>query len=111
MDLNQYQIFASRTMPDFDDKGKANYALGLNGEAGELGDLVKKNIFHGHQNDREAFVNEAGDVLHYLSGLCLMYGVTLEEAAMANIKKLQKRFPNGFNTLDSIRRVDVNGKD
>lgn len=106
MEMNWYQVASSRTMPDFDDKGKANYALGLNGEAGELGELVKKNIFHGHPMDRDKFVKEAGDVYHYLAGLCLMYDVTLEEVANTNINKLLERYPKGFNTKSSMERVD-----
>jgi|SRR5690606_11888716 len=107
MDLNQYQIFASRTMPAMDREGKYNYALGLNGEAGELGEVVKKELGHKHPFDRDKFVGEAGDVLHYLSGICLMYGVTLEEVATANLAKLQKRYPKGFSQEASIKRVDV----
>lgn len=108
MKLNEYQLISKRTMPSvYDGMAKANYGLGLTGEAGEVGDLIKKEVFHGHQEDREKVKKELGDVLHYLAGVADMYGWTLEQIATANIEKLMKRFPNGFNTEDSIKRVDV----
>lgn len=115
MKFVDYQEMSKRTMPKMIDEhhvkfysndSKSNYALGLNGEAGELGDLVKKNVHHGHAFDRDKFVKEAGDVLHYLAGICTMYDVTLDEVATINIHKLHNRYPNGFNTEDSIRRKD-----
>lgn len=92
----------------YDGKALANYALGLTGEAGEVGDIVKKEVFHGHRRDSQAIKKELGDTLHYLSGLATMYGWTLEEVAMANIEKLMKRYPGGFSKEASIQRVDVN---
>lgn len=35
------------------------------------------------------------------------FGITREEALEANIAKLTERYPNGFNTADSINRRDV----
>jgi NTP pyrophosphatase (non-canonical NTP hydrolase) len=112
MKLNDYQIASKRTMPKplfggYTLKEKANYAMGLSGEAGETTDLIKKELFHGHEMDREKIKKELGDVLHYLSGLATMYGFTLEEVAMANIKKLMTRYPGGFSSEDSQKRVDV----
>ena len=107
MDMNWYQIASSRTMPEFDDKGKANYALGLTGEAGECGDIVKKEVFHGHEPDVDAIKKELGDVLHYVAGLALMYDLELEEIATANLDKLKRRYPAGFSREASIERVDT----
>lgn len=108
MNFNEFQVFSKRTMPDFySDKTKANYALGLNGEAGELGDLIKKEVFHGHPADVDKVMKETGDVLHYLAGIATLYKFTLEEAAAGNLEKLKKRYPEGFSTEASIKRVDV----
>ncbi|MCA1029308.1 nucleoside triphosphate pyrophosphohydrolase family protein [Cytobacillus kochii] len=108
MKLNDYQLISKRTMPSvYDERAKTNYAMGLCGEAGEVTDLIKKELFHGHEEDREKIKKELGDVLHYLAGVADMYGWTLEQVATANIEKLMKRFPNGFNKVDSIKRVDV----
>jgi NTP pyrophosphatase (non-canonical NTP hydrolase) len=113
MNFNEYQQLSMRTMPKpeygvkYGKDAKSNYAMGLSGEAGEVTDLIKKELFHGHDPQPEKVLKEIGDVLHYASGLATMYGFTLEEAAEENIKKLKKRFPNGFNTEDSIKRVDT----
>lgn len=119
MKMNEYQELSKRTMPkpEAEYKGigykygleaKANYAMGLSGEAGEVTDLIKKELFHGHDAQPEKVKKEIGDVLHYASGLATMYGFTLEEVAEENINKLKKRFPNGFSEEDSIKRVDTN---
>lgn len=107
MKLNDYQLVSKRTMPSvYDDRAKTNYAMGLSGEAGEVTDLIKKELFHGHAENREAVKKELGDVLHYAAGLADMYGWTLEEVANANIEKLMKRYPNGFSSEASVNRID-----
>ncbi|WP_258831468.1 nucleoside triphosphate pyrophosphohydrolase family protein [Peribacillus frigoritolerans] len=109
MNFNEYQQLSKRTMPGtYDGKALANYALGLTGEAGECGDIIKKEVFHGHRRDPQAIKKELGDVLHYLSGLATMYGWSLEEVAMGNIEKLMKRYPSGFSKEASVQRADVN---
>lgn len=119
MDVNEFQRLAKRTMPKpqqlgngtewYNNLQKANYAMGLAGEAGELVDVIKKEIFHNHPPDLEKKINEMGDLMHYAAGVANMYNFTLEEAMEFNTNKLRKRFPNGFNSEDSIKRVDVNG--
>lgn len=83
--------------------------MGLSGEAGEVTDLIKKELFHEHPPEPDKVLKEIGDVLHYAAGLATMYGLTLEEVAMANIEKLMERYPNGFNAEDSQKRVDTIG--
>jgi NTP pyrophosphatase (non-canonical NTP hydrolase) len=107
MKLNDYQEISKRTMPNKDiKKDSANYAMGLAGETGECVDLLKKWIFHKHDLDRMELKKELGDVLHYLSGLCTLHHFTLEEVATANIEKLMKRYPNGFDPNKSINRTE-----
>ena len=106
-DMNEYQELSKRTMPASDSMGRANYALGFVGESAEVGDLIKKEVFHGHPVDSENIKKELGDSLHYLAGLATMYGLTLQEVAEANIEKLRKRYPQGFSVEASIKRVDT----
>ena len=118
MNFNEYQELSKRTMPKpvfsrshewkkvYNLEAKANYAMGLTGESGEVTDSIKKELFHGHPADPIGIKKELGDVLHYLSGLATMYGLTLEEIAMANIEKLKKRYPDGFSQEASINRED-----
>ena len=114
MNVKDYQQQAARTMIDgIDFTLSPNEimtvwnALGLAGEAGEIADSVKKGIFHQHGLDRDKLKNELGDVLWYVAALCRNLGFEMEEVMQANIDKLHKRYPNGFNAADSRKRVDV----
>jgi hypothetical protein len=42
-------------------------------------------------------------VLWYLSNLCRILGVDLEQVAISNIEKLRKRYPDGFVKGGGIR--------
>lgn len=107
MKMNEYQEMSKRTMPiKWDSDVVKNFSMGLCGEAGELVDLLKKSLFHGHHLPLDKFIKEAGDVMFYLTGLASLYNVELEEIATVNLMKLYKRYPNGFSVEDSIRRVD-----
>lgn len=108
MNFNQYQRLSSRTA-----NGKpgqdllANFALGISAESGEVADLIKKYRFHGHPLKHEELVKELGDVLWYLSQIANLAAIDFEEIAESNIAKLMERYPDGFNSEDSIKRVDV----
>lgn len=69
--------------------------LGLNGEAGELAEKVKKIMRDGNQivtdQNREDLILEAGDVLWYLTAIAEELGTTIEEIAMRNVNKLSSR--------------------
>lgn len=82
-------------------------ALGLSAEAGEFGDLVKKCLFQGkelNKENRELMVKELGDVMWYLAQGCMALGVTIDDVLWANIDKLEKRYPNGFEVARSENR-------
>ncbi len=83
-----------------------NGALGLPGEAGEVADLVKKYIFHGHDLNRGELVKEIGDVCWYLALLCHAIDVPLEVVMISNIEKLRNRYPEGFSESASINRTE-----
>ncbi len=106
----EYQQAARRTMagkfPTTSVQQLAVHSLGLTGEAGEVADMVKKFIGHGHPVDSEKFEKELGDVLWYLAALCEWFNLTLEEVAAANIEKLRKRYPDGFSEQASRERAE-----
>jgi NTP pyrophosphatase (non-canonical NTP hydrolase) len=109
MTLNQYQEAALRTATvDSVDKlnslGLARDALGVAGEAGEVADLVKKFVGHGHAIDGAKVQKELGDVLWYVAVLAERFGYTLEDVAKANVEKLRKRYPAGFDPERSKNR-------
>ena len=45
--------------------------MGMNGEAGECVDILKKHMFQGHELDEQHFLNELGDVCWYTM-LCII---------------------------------------
>ena len=114
MDASKYQQLAARTLidtPGFEISGTNMMiiwnAIGLAGEAGEVCDLVKKGIFHQHGIDREKMVKELGDVMWYIAALCTKLDMDLSVIMDANIRKLQTRYPDGYSSADSQRRVDA----
>ena len=83
-----------------------NGALGLTGEAGEVADMIKKHIFHGHDLTPEDLVKELGDVCWYLALISHACGISIEHIMEQNIEKLKKRYPDGFSTEKSINRAE-----
>lgn len=108
LSLNEYQMLAGLTLNLDISQNEAltDYGLGLTGEAGEVADIIKKSVFHGHLLDKEELEKELGDVLWYISALALTMNVTLEEVANKNIDKLRKRYPEGFDKKKSINRIE-----
>lgn len=104
--INQYQEGALRTMKPIDDKSMEllNGVMGLNGEAGECIDLMKKHFFQGHDLNKEKMVEELGDVAWYLAVSAHALGMTLEEILQMNLDKLRARYPEGFDAERSIHR-------
>lgn len=101
--LDRYQQAAARTANEHEYE-LANYGLGITGEAGEVADLIKKGVFHGHELDREELKKELGDVMWYVANVARLAGFSLSEIAASNVMKLQKRYPEGFSEQDSINR-------
>ena len=106
MNINEYQQLALTTMNKelSDREVLINSVMGLCGESGEVIDIVKKHVSHGHELNREKLIDELGDVAWYLAECSYAVGVSLEEVLLRNIEKLKKRYPDGFSTERSINR-------
>lgn len=78
--------------------------LGLNGEAGEASDILKKAMFQGHMLNREHMARELGDICWYLALAADAVGYDLESIMRMNIEKLKERYPNGFEVDKSVNR-------
>lgn len=103
--LDDYQREVARTSkhPDAGADLVIKDALGLAGETGEVVELIKKARFHGLPLDTDKLRSEIGDVLWYLTDLCAQAGITLADAAQANVAKLRARYPNGFVKGGGVR--------
>lgn len=109
MTINEYQELAMRTVnPKLNkDEILINSVMGLCGESGEAIDIVKKWFAHGHELDREHLKKELGDIAWYLAEAATALDISLESVLEANIEKLKKRYPEGFETKRSIERADA----
>lgn len=81
-----------------------NGLMGLNGEAGEAIDILKKHFFQGHDLDKEHVAKELGDVAWYLAISAYALGYKLEDVLQMNIDKLKARYPDKFDSKLSINR-------
>ena len=106
MEINEYQRLAMKTLNQKLDKKDIliNGVMGLCGEAGEAIDIVKKHLAQGHELHKDKLVEELGDVAWYLAELATVLEVDLDTILTNNIKKLAKRYPDGFKEEDSIYR-------
>lgn len=95
-------IHAMHTIPRYGEL--LNGALGLTGEAGEVADLIKKAIFHGHELDKDVIVKEMGDVMWYMALLCHALNIQLSTVMERNIEKLERRYKDGFSEEASRNR-------
>lgn len=68
-------------------------ALGLNGEAGEVADKIKKHL-RDDKLDIGGIIFELGDVAWYLARLADALGYSFEDILEINYNKLQKRKMN-----------------
>lgn len=81
-----------------------NGLMGLNGEAGEAIDILKKHFFQGHDLDKEHIAKELGDVAWYLAISAYALGYKLEDIFQMNIDKLKARYPEKFDPKLSQNR-------
>lgn len=105
--LNDYQKDAARTIPTPDEPGAMkNHALfGLCSEVGELHGLYQK-LYQGHKFDKDHAKKELGDILWMVAEYATAMGWSLEDVAKINIEKLQKRYPDGFDSEKSLHREE-----
>lgn len=99
-DFSEYQRLAARTGGPVDANHPIAYpTLGLTNEAGEVAGKVKKIFRDGGgvvtDADRAALARELGDVLWYIAELCTQLGISLEDVAGENIRKLTDRTVRG----------------
>ena len=101
----EYQQKAMRTASESTESELIlNGVMGLNGEAGECIDIVKKHLFQGHELNQGKLLDELSDVMWYVAITCQGIGTTLDTVMEHNIEKLKKRYPDGFSCERSLHR-------
>ncbi len=101
MTLDEYQKQALTTViaTDSEFRDMLHWVLGINGEAGEIAEKVKKIIRDKggqvSEQDKLDMAKEVGDVLWYLAVFAHHLGLPLETIAQQNLDKLQSRKARG----------------
>jgi NTP pyrophosphatase (non-canonical NTP hydrolase) len=79
-------------------------AIGISTESGEILDALKKQIFYSKEVDKVNLAEEVGDVLWYVAMMLRELEMSFEDVMQMNINKLQKRFPDKFETNQALNR-------
>lgn len=101
MKFDEYQKRALTTAKFSDDEFKdiMHWILGVNGEAGEIAEKIKKIIRDKKgvitASDKNDLGKEIGDVLWYLAVLAHQLGLSFEAVAAENLQKLKSRKDRG----------------
>lgn len=82
-----------------------NSVMGLCGESGEAIDIVKKWMAQGYELDKEHLAKELGDIAWYLAEAATALEIPLDDIFQANIDKLKKRYPEGFDIQKLLVRL------
>jgi len=78
--------------------------MGIQTESGELTDQFKRHIFYLQPLDETNLVEELGDLMWYIGLACNVLGVKLRDVQIANVRKLQKRYPHKFTVENAVNR-------
>lgn len=101
MTLDEYQKQALTTVISSESEFKdlLHWVLGINGEAGEIAEKVKKIIRDKQgevsEDDKAEMAKEIGDVLWYLAVFAHHLGVSFDDVAKQNLEKLASRQQRG----------------
>ena len=72
--------------------------VGINAEGGEFLEIIKKMVFQGkpwNESNREHLIIELGDIMWYVAQACMALEITFDDVIAGNVKKLEKRYPEG----------------
>jgi NTP pyrophosphatase (non-canonical NTP hydrolase) len=83
-----------------------NRVMRLNNKSGEMADLIKKHVFHGHSIEKELIKEILGAVLSWVVSIGKFIELEILDIATANIEKLMRRYPAGFSVERSINREE-----
>lgn len=78
--------------------------FGLITELGELTDTYKKYLAYGREVDLVNVKEELGDIMWYFIGMCNILGFDFWDVLETNVRKLDKRYKNGFTKEEAENR-------
>lgn len=110
MNYKNYQEESKRTCPNLSDNlreglsDELHMVMGISTEAGELLDAYKKHFAYGKELDVVNVGEEIADIMWYVSNLCRIKGINLEEMLQRNIDKLKARYPDKFSQEKALNR-------
>ena len=109
--LEDYQKFVDSTTSAESKKNQLarlnTAAIGICAEGGEFAEIVKKILFQGKPLTESSMIHmkkELGDVMWYIVQGCYGLDISLESVILENIKKLEARYPYGFEAIRSENR-------
>lgn len=91
----------------------SDWGLGLGGEAGEVQDLIKHQVFHGEANTeqyRMSLAKELGDVLWYVAAIATTENMELDDIMLLNTAKLRHRYNGAYSVAASAERHEKENK-
>jgi len=83
---------------------------GITSESGEMADLLKKAKIHGKELDTVELIGEAGDMMWYFALFCDALDISFEDLWDKNIRKLQARFPDGYDNQEMLEKTNRAGE-
>lgn len=109
MNFDIFQKEAMRTKKKYrplsvEEAALLDAALGIEGEAGEVSDIIKHHIFHEESLDKMELAKEIGDVLWYMAALVDALNIKLDDVALLNVIKLRHRYSQGYDKNSSATR-------
>jgi len=96
--LAEYEHAAARTVnASLDERQRLlDACCGLAEEAGEVLAHVRKHVMQGRALDRDALATELGDALWCVAMAARAAGLSLDDVADRNVRKLEARHPEGL---------------
>lgn len=98
---------AKKVIPRFDNERTIRLlhaAIGINTEAGELLDTLKKHLWYGKEIDEVNLIEEVGDLCWYVEVLLDALNASMDNVRRLNIDKLKRRYPTKFTEKDALIR-------
>lgn len=100
IDMNEQGINVARLLTG---------TIGASSEGGEFAEIVKKMIFQGKPVNEENLFHlkrELGDEMWYWMQKCMALNINPQEVIQENIRKLESRYPGGFDAWLSENRKE-----